>query len=255
MIVANGALSPENARSIPLGAAFRITLNFIHKAHLRRRALATSVVTLEDEHKEAKAMAWQLSGRSMELCSCKLLCPCWLGPEGVPDQGWCGGALGFDIQRSNSDGVDLGGTKVAFAAEWPGNFFDGKGTARLYIGDTASAEQRRELEAIFSGKKGGLLEGLWGAVISNWLPTESTRVEIGWDDSPFLRVGSFGQATLTTLRDQSGKPTRMEGAAAQAAFQFASMDLASSKGSSWSDPNLRQWQGDSGTLHQFNWSA
>ena len=111
------------------------------------------------------------------------------------------------------------------------------------------------MEAIFSGKKGGLFEGLWGAVISNWLPTETTTIEIGWGDSPFLRVGSFGQATLTPLKDQTGKPTRVEGAAAQAAFQFASMDLASSKGSQWSDPTLRQWQGDSGTLHQFNWSG
>ena len=67
-------------------------------------------------------MGWQLSGRSVELCSCKMLCPCWLGPEGTPDQGWCGGALGFDVQRGNSDGIDLGGTKVAFTAEWPGNF-------------------------------------------------------------------------------------------------------------------------------------
>ena len=200
-------------------------------------------------------MAWQLSGRSMELCSCRMLCPCWLGSEGVPDQGWCGGALGFDIQRGSSDGVDLSGTKVALAAEWPGNFFGGNGTARLYISDAANAEQRRELEAIFSGKKGGLLEGLWGAVISNWLPAETTEVEIGWGDSPFLRVGSFGQATLTALKDPAGKPTRVEGAAAQAAFQFPSMDLASSKGSQWSDPKLRQWQGDSGTLHQFNWSA
>jgi len=63
-------------------------------------------------------MAWQLPGRSMELCSCKMLCPCWLGPEGVPDQGWCGGALGFDIERGSSDGVDLSGTRVALAAEW-----------------------------------------------------------------------------------------------------------------------------------------
>jgi hypothetical protein len=47
----------------------------------------------------------------------------------------------------------------------------------------------------------------------------------------------------------------VEGAAAQAAFQLASMDLASSKGSRWLDPKLREWQGDSGTLHQFNWSA
>ena len=126
-----------------------------------------------------------------------MLCSCWLGPEGTPDQGWCGGALGFDVQRGNSDGIDLGGTKVAFTAEWPGNFFGGQGTARLYIGDSANAEQRRELEAIFSGKKGGLFEGLWGAVISNWLPTETTAIEIGWGESPLLRVGSFGQATLT----------------------------------------------------------
>ena len=136
-------------------------------------------------------MGWQLSGRSVELCSCKMLCPCWLGPEGTPDQGWCGGTLGFDIQRGNSDGIDLDGAKVAFTAEWPGNFFGGQGTARLYIGDSANAEQRRELEAIFSGKKGGLFEGLWGAVISNWLPSETTTIEIGWGDSPFLRVGSF----------------------------------------------------------------
>src|SRR5690242_8780420 len=100
-----------------------------------------------------KAMAWQLSGRSIEFCNCKMLCPCWLGPEGEPDQGWCGGALGFDIQRGSSDGVDLSGTKVALATEFPGNFFAGKGTARLYIGDSATTEQRRELEAILLGKK------------------------------------------------------------------------------------------------------
>ena len=186
-------------------------------------------------------MGWQASGRSVELCNCNMLCPCWLGPEGKPDEGWCG--------------ADLGGTKVALTAGWPGNFFGGNGTARLYVDEGASPEQRRELEAIFSGKKGGVLEGLWGAVIGKWLPTETTRVEIGWGESPSLRVGNVGEATLAPLKDGTGKPTRIEGAAAQAAFQFASMDLASSKGSRWSDPQLRQWQGDSGTLAQFDWSA
>ena len=200
-------------------------------------------------------MAWQLSGRSMELCSCKMLCPCWLGPEGQPDQGWCGGAFAFDVQRGSSDSVDLSGTKVALSFVWPGNFFGGNGTARCYIGDDAKPEQRRELEAIFTGKKGGLLAPLWGAVVSSWLPTEATRIEIGWGDSPSLSVGNVAQAKLTPLKDQAGRPTRVEGAAAQAAFQLASMDLASSKGSRWSDPKLREWQGDSGTLHEFNWSA
>ena len=30
-------------------------------------------------------MAWQVTGRSMEMCNCKQFCPCWLGPEGEPD--------------------------------------------------------------------------------------------------------------------------------------------------------------------------
>jgi hypothetical protein len=138
---------------------------------------------------------------------------------------------------------------------WPGNFFGGNGTARCYIGDNAQPEQRRELEAIFTGKKGGLLAPLWGAVVSSWLPTEATKIEIAWRAFPSLRVGNVAQAILTPLKDQAGHRTRVEGAAAQAAFQLASMDLASSKGSRWSDPQLRDWQGESGTLHQFDWSA
>jgi hypothetical protein len=51
-------------------------------------------------------MAWNVSGQSLELCSCKLLCPCWLGPEGAPDQGWCAGAFAFDISTGNSDGCE-----------------------------------------------------------------------------------------------------------------------------------------------------
>ena len=140
-------------------------------------------------------------------------------------------------------------------SQLPGNFFSGNGTARLYIGNNANAEQRRELEAIFTGRKGGLLQDLWGAVFSKWLPTETTDVKIGWGEKPVVSVGDVGQAQLTPLKDQAGRPTKVEGAAAQAAFQFPSVDLASSKGSHWADPNLRQWNGDSGTLHQFNWSA
>jgi hypothetical protein len=184
-----------------------------------------------------------------------MLCPCWLGPEGQPDEGWCGGTFAFDIQRGSSEGVDLSGTKVALSFLWPGNFFGGNGTARCYIGDDAKLEQRRELEGIFTGKKGGLLAPLWSAVVSNWLPTEATSIAFSWGDTPSLRVGTVAQVMLTRLKDQSGRPTRVEGAAAQGAFQLAGMDLASSKGSRWSDPKMREWHGDSGTLHQFNWTA
>ena len=197
-------------------------------------------------------MAWSLSGQAIELCNCNVLCHCWLGPA-KPDQGWCGGAFIFDIQHGMSDLVDLSGKKVAFAAQWPGDFWSGNGTARLYIDDGATAEQRRELEAIFSGKKGGLLEPLMGGVIATWLAPRPAKIAIQHGDNPSATVGDVGRVTMKPLKDQTGKPTRIQGAAAQAAFQIDSMHVASSKGSRWSDPDLRAWEGDSGNLMSFNW--
>jgi hypothetical protein len=200
-------------------------------------------------------MAWKVSGQSIELCSCEMLCPCWLGPDGKPDQGWCAGGFLFDVRQGNSDGVNLGDTRVFLAANWPGNFFGGNGTARLYLDENASDDQRRELEAIFSGQKGGHLEGLFSAVVTKWLPVKSAKIDVQWGDTPSFSVGDIGQATMQPIKDMAGKPTRVEGAAAQAGFQIAGMDLASSKGSRFNDPDMRAWDGDSGTLHEFNWSA
>ena len=200
-------------------------------------------------------MSWTISGQSMEMCNCKMLCPCWLGPEVEPDEGWCGATLCFDIQTGNSDGIDLSGTAVAFVAEWPGNFFEGNGSARLYFDDRASAEQRGALEKIFSGHDGGPLEPLFGAVISKWLPSQVVQLNIDWGEVPSFRVGDIGKATLKRLKDGTGRATRVTGAAAQAGFQFDGMDLASSRDSHWSDPDLKDWEGNSGTLHKFDWSS
>jgi hypothetical protein len=200
-------------------------------------------------------MAWNVKGRSVELCSCNMLCPCWLGPEGIPDKGWCGGAFGFDVEEGESDGIRLNGSKVVLTAEWPGNFFGGNGTARLYIDEAASADQRRELEGIFAGQKGGHLAALFGAVVANWLPAKAVKVDFSWRDKTTIKVGDVGKVTLDPIKDPAGRPTRVQGAAAQAGFQIESMDLASSKGSEWHDPDLRAWSGDSGTMHKFNWQA
>ncbi len=200
-------------------------------------------------------MTWQVSGRSLDLCSCKMWCPCWLGPEIEPDEGWCAHTFGFEIRQGSSDGVDLSGTTVAFTGEWPANFYAGGGRARLYIGDTTSKDQRRELEAIFSGKKGGPLEVLWGAVIDEWLPTMVAGVAISWGENPVLSVNGIGQATMKPLSNGAGIPTIVTGAMSQAGLQIESMNLASSAGSQWSDPDFRNWQGSSGNIHEFDWST
>lgn len=199
-------------------------------------------------------MSWRIEGQSFEFCSCKMFCPCWLGPA-EPDQGWCSGVFMFDIQQGSSDGVDLAGCKAAVAFDWPGDFWSGQGTARLYIDQATSGDQRREVEAIFSGQKGGHLETVLSQVVSKVLTTQIVKIDLEWGDNPSLTVGSIGEVTLQPLKDETGRPATVEGAAAAAAFQLPSLRLASSKGSRWSDPEMRAWEGDSGTLHSFSWSA
>ncbi len=199
-------------------------------------------------------MTWQVSGRSLDLCSCTMWCPCWLGPEIEPDQGWCAHTFGYEIQQGSSDGVELGGTTVAFTGEWPANFFLGGGRARLYICDTATDEQRRELEAIFSGRKSGHLQDLWGAVVDEWLPAKTVRISISWGEKPTLSVEGFGKATMRPLSNGAGKSTIVSGAMSQAGLHIDSMNLASSDGSQWSDPDFRKWEGSSGNIHAFDWS-
>lgn len=200
-------------------------------------------------------MAWRVAGKSTELCSCKVMCPCWLGPEGEPDESWCSGAFAFDIEQGESDGVDLSGTRVALAADWPGNFFHGNGTGRLYLDARASDAQRRELEAIFSGQKGGVFGNVFAGVVANWLPAQVANVDLRWGDTTTLTVGDVATSQWKAMEDGAGHPTRVSGAVAHAALQLDGMQLAHAKGSRWADPDMRAWEGDSGTLHQFDWSG
>lgn len=200
-------------------------------------------------------MAWRVSGRSLDLCSCTMWCPCWLGPDIEPDQGWCAHTFGFEIQEGRSDGVDLSGAILALTGEWPANFFLGGGRGRLYLSETATDDQRRELEAIFNGTKSGHLQNLWEATIDEWLPSEVANVAISWGETPTLSVDGFGRATLMPISNGDGKPTIVSGAMSQAGLQIESMNLASSKGSRWSDPDFREWEGSSGNIHEFDWSG
>jgi len=198
-------------------------------------------------------MAWSIKGQFIEVCSCKMFCPCGFGPA-EPDRGWCAAALFFEVENGNSDGIDLGGSKVALAAEFPKDFFSGNGTARLYI-DATNERQRDALEAIFSGKRGGGFEALTG-LFTKTLPSQQAKIEIQRGDNLSISVGSVGEMKLAPLKNSAGKPTRIVDAEASHMFGADSEDLAFSDGSHWSDPDLRQWEaGGSGGIGSLNMSG
>ena len=80
----------------------------------------------------------------------------------------------FDIERGTSDGVDLGGTRAVLLGDFPADPSAGNGLGRVYVDERASAEQRRELEAIFTGQRGGNWEAFSG-LFASFLPAETAR--------------------------------------------------------------------------------
>lgn len=198
-------------------------------------------------------MAWQLSGRLIEACSCEMLCPCYLGPA-KPDQGWCSGIVAFDIEAGESEGVDLAGGKAVWVLDLPGDFVQGDGTLRLFVDAGADEAQRREIEAIFTAQRGGPPAALAAAVVTNLLDTQTAQISIESGDAPVVRVDGVGEISMTRVVSDGG-PAIVENAPAMAAFGVARAELAAGAGS-WATAGMRTWEsGGSGSVSPINWTG
>ena len=203
-------------------------------------------------------MAWNLTAEFTETCSCNMLCPCWYGVKElmVMDQGWCASVWLLRVQQGNADGVDLGGRTLVMADDFPGpTLYDGNGTARLYIDDGANVDQRRELEAIFQGKRGGPMEIL-GGLVTKWLPTQVAKIDfLEQGGISTATVSGFGQIKWQPLTNEAGQPTTMQNTGFTTVLQFDNQaaQLAPS-GTRWSDPDMpRQFETRSGAVARFSW--
>jgi hypothetical protein len=131
------------------------------------------------------AERWRIKGEYLENCNCEFLCPCLLGPRGPkggpmarPTEGYCDVPVVFQIASGEYGRIRLDGTQAALVIHTPGPMGEGNWTAGLYVEERASAEQGQALEAIFSGKAGGVMAGIAG-LISTWLPTRTAVIHFG----------------------------------------------------------------------------
>lgn len=199
-------------------------------------------------------MSWQISGRLIEACSCKAACPCVLGPA-EPDQGWCSGALTFSIEEGEADGVNLSGRAVVWLIDLPKDFASGNGTVRLYIDDGADESQKQQLEAIFTGKKGGPGEVL-GSLVSTWLPTETASIAVGSGEAATVTVEGVGNVQLEPIKDQAGRTTSLHNPPILGLVEIDRADLARGDGSRFAAPEMRAWEsGGHGSTSPFSWTG
>ncbi len=172
------------------------------------------------------------------------------------DQGYCASAVAWRINAGNSDGVDLTGRTVVLGIDFPGpTMFDGAATARLYIDDSASSDQVRELESIYQGQKGGTM-GALAPLISTWLPTQQASIGISEDGEAIsVSVGDTGKVENKLLRDPDGHGFELRGGGFVGAFGLEVAQLAPSS-TTWTDPDLpRSFETKSGARGEFTWSA
>ena len=112
-------------------------------------------------------MAYHLEGRLLEVCNCRVLCPCWIGED--PDFGTCDTIVAWHFDKGTIDGVDVAGRTIAMIAHVPGNILQGNWRAAVYLDERVTPAQEHALLDVYTGKKGGPiaeLAKLVGEVVS-----------------------------------------------------------------------------------------
>lgn len=202
-------------------------------------------------------MPWKLSGDFIESCSCNMFCPCWytVAEYAIQDQGWCASAIGVHVREGTADGVSIAGQTVVMAIDFPELMFLGGGTARLYVDDRATADQRAALEKIFSGQAGGPMAAL-APLMATWLPTRAARIDLHEDgDAVSVAVAGFGSVESKTMRDAGGNDFTLRGGGLIGGMEMEAVTLSPSH-SHWADPEMpRVFDTKSGGRAPVRWNS
>lgn len=150
-------------------------------------------------------MAYHLEGRLLEVCDCRVLCPCWIGED--PDNGTCDSLVAYHFDKGTIDGVDVTGRTLALVSHIPGNVLAGNMRVAMYLDEGASDTEEKALVDVWTGKRGGPVAdfaNLFGEIVS------VKRVPIGFDvegGKGTIKVGDVSYAELEPYKGPDGATT------------------------------------------------
>jgi len=152
-------------------------------------------------------MTYQLEGNLLEVCTCKAICPCWVGED--PDGGSCKGTIAYQIKNGTIDGVDVSGLTLGLLADIPGNALAGNWKVAIFVDDRATAEQEEAMLAAFTGQKGGPLVDV-AQVVGEVVSIERAQIEANVNEGDgSLRIGEAMSADMHGSKGNNGKPTKL----------------------------------------------
>ena len=92
-------------------------------------------MVVADATKQKQKAVYTLEGTLLEVCSCGVLCPCWVGED--PDGGECFSFLSHSFRQGLIDGIDVSGLSIVSVVHIPGNVLTPKSwKMALFVSDT-----------------------------------------------------------------------------------------------------------------------
>ncbi len=152
-------------------------------------------------------MAYSVEGQLLEVCTCNILCPCWVG--GDPDEGYCEAIVGWHINEGEIDGVDVSGRTFAMLVHIPGNVLDGNWKARLYVDQDTSDAQQEGILNLWGGKLGGAITDL-ASLVGEVVSVEKTNITfdvVGVNGT--IAIGDHAKASIEAFKGGTGIETTL----------------------------------------------
>jgi hypothetical protein len=153
-------------------------------------------------------MAYDIAGRLLEVCTCNVLCPCWVGED--PDYTTCDTTIAWGIESGTIDGVIVDGLTLAVSAHIPKNILTPKSwTAVVFVDERATPDQEGALLRLFTGQLGGPVADLAG-LIGEVVAVERTPISFTVDGGKGnLRIGTLVEAEMAPVVGATGNPTTL----------------------------------------------
>jgi hypothetical protein len=152
-------------------------------------------------------MGYQLEGSLLEVCTCNILCPCWVGED--PDGGTCDGLFAWHIDKGSVNGTDVSGRTFGFVAHIPGNVLDGNWKVVVFLDDEATEEQQQALLDVWTGKLGGPVADL-AQLVGEIMGTERVSITFAVEGMKgTMKYGEYASATLEPFKGATGESTAL----------------------------------------------
>ncbi len=153
-------------------------------------------------------MAYQVEGRLLEVCTCNVLCPCWIGED--PDGGTCDAIVAYHIDRGTIEGVDVAGRTLALVPHIPGNILAGDWKVLVVIDDGATPRQQEAMLKVWTGALGGPIADL-AKLVGEVVGVERAPVTFAVEGGRgVLKLEGIGEAELVPYQGTTGGATVLQ---------------------------------------------